>query len=300
MTGKTFSARILILACVGALFLTGCASKYGEQKTHVEHYPDCYQPIADLRKSEHSVATSTATGAVLGGILGGVVGYLATGKASGAAVGAGLGAAAGGTAGYVKGKSDKEQSDAQRMAAYVERMDGDISGLDIATAAAKAARQCYERQFEVAVSEFKAKNITKDQFRARYTEINSGMEEASRILGDVAGSGDQVSRDYQAALDSEAKRLGVPKSEVEAMKRPNTPAPAPAKTTKVAKAKAAPKAPATQPVASNLPPEDAAQFQKLAQRNAAMEDSLSTAKEEQRLLNERVASNRRAAADLMT
>lgn len=296
MTGKTFSARILILACVGTLFLSGCASKYGEQKTRVEHYPDCYQPIADLRKSEHSVATSTATGAVLGGILGGVVGYLATGKASGAAVGAGVGAAAGGTAGYVKGKSDKEQNDAQRMAAYVERMDGDISGLDIATAAAKAARQCYERQFEVAVSEFKAKNITKDQFRARYTEINSGMEEASRILGDVAGSGDQVSKDYQAALDSEAQRLGVPKDEVQAMKRP---AAAPAKPApKVAKAKTAPKA--TQPAAAKLPPDESAQLQKLAQRNASMEDSLSTAREEQRLLNERVASNRRAAADLMT
>lgn len=297
MTGKTFSARILILACVGTLFLSGCASKYGEQKTRVEHYPDCYQPIADLRKSEHSVATSTATGAVLGGILGGVVGYLATGKASGAAVGAGVGAAAGGTAGYVKGKSDKEQNDAQRMAAYVERMDGDISGLDIATAAAKAARQCYERQFEVAVSEFKAKNITKDQFRARYTEINSGMEEASRILGDVAGSGDQVSKNYQAALDSEAQRLGVPKDEVQAMKRPAAAAPAkPAP--KVAKAKTAPKA--TQPAAAKLPPDESAQLQKLAQRNASMEDSLSTAREEQRLLNERVASNRRAAADLMT
>ncbi len=308
---KTKQSFLFAFSCLllSSFVLGGCASKYGAQTTKVEYYKDCYDPIASLRQSEFMVEKSAATGAVVGGLLGAAAGYLVTGKASGAAVGAAAGAAAGGTYGYVQGKSEKEAGEAERMAYYTSRMDGDISGLDHATAAAQSARECYERQFTVAVSEFKSGNITKDQFRSRYQEISSGMEEASRILGSIADNATQVSKDYQAALDAESQRLGVPPAEVEKMRqqsaakvaRASTPA-QPAKTGKSGKTTAAAKAPKAEklPAGSNMDKQEAEQLKKLSDSDAAMGKAVDNVRAEQKLLDERVQANRKAAQDLMT
>ena len=48
----------VVMACLCGLLATGCASKYGAQQTDVHYYPDCYQPIADLRKAEKSFNTT--------------------------------------------------------------------------------------------------------------------------------------------------------------------------------------------------------------------------------------------------
>ena len=42
----------IVMTCLCSLLATGCASKYGAQMTDVHYYPDCYQPIADLRSAE--------------------------------------------------------------------------------------------------------------------------------------------------------------------------------------------------------------------------------------------------------
>ena len=52
----------LALLLAGSLLLTGCASQYGAQKTKVNYYPQCYQPVAQLRQDENSTGTSTAVG----------------------------------------------------------------------------------------------------------------------------------------------------------------------------------------------------------------------------------------------
>lgn len=304
---KAKTTFLLAFSCLmlSSFVLGGCASKYGAQTTKVEYYKDCYDPIAALRESEFSVAKSTASGAVVGGLLGAAAGYLVTGKASGAVVGAAAGAAAGGAYGYVQGSSEKEAADAERMAYYTSRMDGDISGLDNATAAAQAARECYERQFTVAVSEFKSGNLTKDQFRSRYEEISSGMEEASRILGSIVNNADQVSKDYQAALDAESKRLGVPPSEVAKMRKQSAAKTAKASTPAKPGKTAAPKAPKTAkaeplPSGSNMNKEEAQQLKKMADSDAAMEAAVDNVRNEQKLLDQRVQANRKAAQDLMT
>ena len=41
----------IVMTCLCSLLATGCASKYGAQTTDVHYYPDCYQPIADLRSA---------------------------------------------------------------------------------------------------------------------------------------------------------------------------------------------------------------------------------------------------------
>ncbi|MDR2604184.1 MAG: hypothetical protein LBC55_02385, partial [Desulfovibrio sp.] len=76
--GSSFLTRTaLCLFLLPALSLSGCASKYGEQTTQVNYYPDCYAPIKDLRSSEYATAKSAGAGAAVGAVLGALVGYAA-------------------------------------------------------------------------------------------------------------------------------------------------------------------------------------------------------------------------------
>ncbi len=281
--------RALALLCLLpalALPAGGCASKYGAQTTKVAYYPDCYQPIADLRQSEHSVARSTVGGAAIGAVLGAIGGYLITGKGSGAAVGAAAGAAAGGAVGYAKGSSDKEREDSERLSEYLSQIDGNISGLDRTTAAARMARQCYDRQFTVAASEYKAGRLTKDQFRDRYIEVSSGMGEAARIVGEKSVESEQVAAQYRQALNQEADRLGVPKEQL-----------AQSKSTGSRKSSSQAK---TAPASATLQTDEGQQLTKLADKTATMDKSVNDAKTEEAALRERLAAMDQQSRDLMS
>ena len=81
----------IVMTCLCSLLATGCASKYGAQTTDVHYYPDCYQPIADLRSAEKSFNTTMVMGTTMGALLGAVIGASQTGKAEGALAGAAIG-----------------------------------------------------------------------------------------------------------------------------------------------------------------------------------------------------------------
>lgn len=257
-----FSRMVLCTFLMASLVTTGCASKYGTQKTVVNHYPDCYQPINELRKSEFAVAKSVAGGAVAGAALGALIGYLATGKASGAVVGAAAGGIAGGTAGGVYGQSQKDANDEARLAQYNSQLDGGIREVDKATAAARVARQCYERQFTVAASEYKAKRLTKEQFNSRYQEVSSGMQEAAEILGEANRNSSEVVAQYNQAIGQEKQR--------------------------VAKSSSSAKAKETQQVAQ------------MQSKTSTMQKSVSAGQTEERLMRERLSAMQKQAQDLMS
>ena len=99
----------LVCILVGGLLFSGCTSRYGEQRTKVNYYPQCYEPVAQLRKDENSTGKSTAAGAAGGALLGALIGGLATGKVEGALAGAVAGGAAGAVGGNIYGKSQETQ-----------------------------------------------------------------------------------------------------------------------------------------------------------------------------------------------
>ncbi|MDR2604174.1 MAG: hypothetical protein LBC55_02335 [Desulfovibrio sp.] len=201
--GSSFLTRVAVcLFLLPALSLSGCASKYGEQTTQVNYYPDCYAPINDLRSSEYTTAKSAGAGAAVGAILGALVGYAATGKASGALAGAAVGGVAGGGAGAAYGSHKSSEQERAALDDYNARLDGNVRELNRAVAAAKVARQCYSRQFTAAASEFKAGHISKTQFNDRYLEIAQGLQEAANILGDAGKNGAQFADEYNRALNS--------------------------------------------------------------------------------------------------
>ena len=176
----------LCLFLAAGLLISGCTSKYGDQKTKVNYYPQCYQPVNQLRQDENSTGKSTAAGAVGGALLGALIGGLATGKASGAVAGAVAGGAAGAVAGNVYGKSKAQDRDAAYLHQYSQQLGSEAASMNRSTAAAKVAAKCYDEQFKLAAGQFKAGQITRMEFQDRYNEIRSGLEETSFILNDTA------------------------------------------------------------------------------------------------------------------
>lgn len=205
------SAVFLLTLC---LLSAGCASKYGPQLTQANYYPQCYRPVAELRQDESSVNTSTGVGTAGGALLGALIGGLASGKWEGAAVGAVAGAAVGAVAGHAYGTSRQRSQDREKLATYLRQIDGETAGMNRASAAAKVAIQCYDRQFKEAAAALKTGRITRQDFTDRYTEIRSGLEETSRILKVTASSIDEKDQEYQRVLaasqQQDATRVAQP------------------------------------------------------------------------------------------
>lgn len=199
MRHRVFLPGLALLLAAGLLF-GGCTSKYGAQKTRVNYYPQCYQPVAQLRQDENSTGTSTAVGATGGALLGALIGGLATGKVEGAVAGAAVGGVSGAVAGNIYGKSQARDRDAAYLQAYSRQLGSEAASMNRATAAAKVASKCYDEQFQLAANQFKAGQISRLDFQNRYNEIRSGLEETSFILNSTATTMAEKDSEYQQAL----------------------------------------------------------------------------------------------------
>lgn len=203
---------LILLFAASLLVMSGCASKYGEQRTTVNYYPACYKPINDLRENEHNVAKSTATGAVVGAASGALIGLLTTGDWRGALMGAAVGGVGGTMVGNMYGRKQQEKDDNIRLASYLQDIDGDISNLDVTSAAARSSLQCYDREFQALLSSIRARQISREAAQQRFTEIQNGREEAIAILGNVVTQGTSLDREYEQAFASEQQQIDSPQA----------------------------------------------------------------------------------------
>ena len=214
MQGTLTQSRYVVCGLLAALGMlaSGCAtSKYGEQITTVNHYPQCYAPIQELRQADKDFNTTVAVSTTVGVIGGALIGFLASGgKAQGAAIGAAAGGVAGAGVGYAKAKQERIADDNRRMSSYLVDIEGDISGIDRATAAARVARDCYTREFQQAIAGYKAGSLTKTELTSRYTEIKNGCIEAASILDSMISTTDDKEREYQMAVQEEARLANRP------------------------------------------------------------------------------------------
>jgi len=193
---------VILVLCIAPFGLSGCASKETFTPTV---YRDCYDPIKKLRDDERRVASKTAATAAFV-----AAGYLAICLASGGKpvpclLGATIAAAAAGAVAYHNAVKQQTKDENARMARYMMDLDGDISNLNIATASARMAIQCYEGKFQTALSRYKKKEISREQLDASYAEITGGIEEAQKILGKVIVSAEKNDKQYRAAIEEERK-----------------------------------------------------------------------------------------------
>lgn len=201
-------APFALILAISLVALPGCASKYGVQQTQAVYYPQCYQPIQDLRNSENTVSRNTGAGALLGAFSGAIIGLLASGgKWQGAVMGGAVGAAGGAMAGNMYGRHVQESDDNVRLANYLQNLDGDISNLNVTSAAARSSLQCYDQQFQYLLQQIKSRQISREAASQRFAEIQSGREEAIAILGNAAEYGKNLNMEYENAFNNEERQL---------------------------------------------------------------------------------------------
>ena len=193
MTNKYLAILLFILL----ILPLGCAKKTEPVKAY--YYPACHEPLAYLHSrgsgSGKAIAGSALQGGVISGIATAIVGAI-TGnlRPVGILAGVAAGGAVGGIAGGVSQYSAQAKQDNQQMAKYMEEIDGDISNMDIVSAAATASKQCYTRAFKSLTEEMRSGRITDASSDQRFTEISAGIKEADQLLG--------IKPDF-AAMDSE-------------------------------------------------------------------------------------------------
>ncbi|MDR2302035.1 MAG: glycine zipper family protein [Deltaproteobacteria bacterium] len=182
LQNRHFVLTLVFLFVASTFLAAGCGSKYGPKTVKVNYYPQCYQPIDQLRAAEEKVKKDMITGAALGAITGAVVGIASTGSARGAAVGAGIGLIAGLAGSYLISSAVQDKALKDRLAAYNTSMDSQTNNLNIAVKYAKISCDCYEAEYKKLNASYQRGQISKEEMLVRLKEIRDGNNDAITVL----------------------------------------------------------------------------------------------------------------------
>ncbi|SDY26317.1 type VI secretion system-associated lipoprotein TagQ [Pseudomonas sp. NFIX28] len=205
-----------------AVLLSGCASfgapssKVAAQ-TKVEYYPQCYEPVSQLRSSDKSMTKSVATGAIAGGLLGGLTGALVgnSGDAGrNALIGAAAGALVGGATGYYSERQKQISDDRARIASYASDIGQSTGEIDRSISYTRTAQNCYQREFTSLLNARKAKKISDSEGRLRLAEIVSGLKETNELMAAVDGRAGESIDVYTQAYEKDLQTVGVQRQDV--------------------------------------------------------------------------------------
>jgi uncharacterized protein YcfJ len=204
------------------VLLSGCASfgapssKVAAQ-TKVEYYPQCYEPVSQLRSSDKSMTKSVATGAIAGGLLGGLTGALVgnSGDAGrNALIGAAAGALVGGATGYYSERQKQISDDRARIASYASDIGQSTGEIDRSISYTRTAQNCYQREFTSLLNARKAKKISDSEGRLRLAEIVSGLKETNELMAAVDGRAGESIDVYTQAYEKDLQTVGVQRQDV--------------------------------------------------------------------------------------
>ncbi|AZD02934.1 type VI secretion system-associated lipoprotein TagQ [Pseudomonas chlororaphis] len=205
-----------------AVLLGGCAgfgapsSKVAAQ-TKVEYYPQCYEPVSQLRSSDKSMTKSVATGAIAGGLLGGLTGALVgnSGDAGrNALIGAAAGALVGGATGYYSERQKQISDDRARIASYASDIGQSTGEIDRSISYTRTAQNCYQREFTSLLNARKAKKISDSEGRLRLAEIVSGLKETNALMAAADGRAGESIDVYTQAYEKDLQTVGVQRQDV--------------------------------------------------------------------------------------
>lgn len=274
-----------------AVLLGGCAgfgapsSKVAAQ-TKVEYYPQCYEPVSQLRSSDKSMTKSVATGAIAGGLLGGLTGAL-VGNSGDAGRNALIGAAAralvGGATGYYSERQKQISDDRARIASYASDIGQSTGEIDRSISYTRTAQNCYQREFTSLLNARKAKKISDSEGRLRLAEIVSGLKETNALMAAADGRAGESIDVYTQAYEKDLQTVGVQRQDVAQVAAVKPPA----ATDKKAASKKASTKTATK---TNVPKEAVTTERTLQQATAKREEGQKIAARGQTMVND-VCSN---------
>lgn len=203
---------VWVICAVLALSLVGCGAKQKAPEFQAQYYPECYDPIAKLCKDQDNSEEmkTAAKGAAIGALGGAVAGGLISGDWKGAAIGAAGGAVAGGLTGFFTARLSKISDQKARLAEYQKMLGESSKDWNLKTASVEKAYKCYREQIKLAKEQYKAKKISKEEFRARMAEIKAGIDNINTYWADAKSRiNDQIadSEDFLKQQEAEAQKI---------------------------------------------------------------------------------------------
>lgn len=177
------SLMLLFIALMLVALATGCTSKSlqqkegdykspPQQKEGDYYYPACYAPIQKQRFNSCFFSTD---------VLADPIKQIA--------------------------KARQIEDENTRMATYLSDIEGSISDINSQTASAKAALQCYDKQFEILLTSVKRKKISPEKAQPLFYEILFGTNKATALLRGVGDEALDMETRYRAALATEEQEL---------------------------------------------------------------------------------------------
>lgn len=212
------TALLSAVTCTSVL-LVGCAGSPSSQvasTTKAEYFPQCYEPVTQLRSSDDAMSRSVAIGAVTGGLMGALGGALVDDEKRGrnAAIGAAGGALAGGALAYYNQRQQQISDDNARLASYATDINANNQNIDRNIRYASAAQSCYQQAFTQLRADRKANKISDADGRKRLAEIVSGLNETNALLAKVDGRTGENVNTYTQAYEKDLQTVGVERKEV--------------------------------------------------------------------------------------
>lgn len=166
------SLMLLFIDLMLVALATGCTSKSLQQKEGDYYYPACYAPIQKQRFNSCFFSTD---------VLADPIKQIA--------------------------KARQIEDENTRMATYLSDIEGSISDINSQTASAKAALQCYDKQFEILLTSVKRKKISPEKAQPLFYEILFGTNKATALLRGVGDEALDMETRYRAALATEEQEL---------------------------------------------------------------------------------------------
>lgn len=196
---------------VGAVFLTGCASKM--PSIEAKYYPQCKRPLEEMAESDRAVTKKTAAGAIGGALVGALTGFLTTGKAAGAIGGAALGAVAGGAVGYTFAKAKQLKEEEGRFSVIRDIAIRDVDKFSRQQMYAYESLLCYISEFESLNGQYKSGKMNIIDFRERFLEIHASMNVLGTFIGGMESEIEKTRGEFFDSLSASAQRQTGKKKE---------------------------------------------------------------------------------------
>ncbi|MDR1050278.1 MAG: hypothetical protein LBP95_04200 [Deltaproteobacteria bacterium] len=211
MSGRLVKGTVfpIIMAFLAAsmLLAAGCgAGKLGQRVTKVEHYPNCYKPIDDLRRDAEQLKKNVLIGAGVGAAAGAAVGAAVGGDLKSILIGAAIGAVSGAVGTYLVSDSVQEKAAQERLKAYNSTIDAETKNLQTAVQAAGMASNCYNKAYDALKADYQKSKITKDDMLARLKEIRDGNSEALTIMRNYRADATKYQQTFAEVVRQEQAR----------------------------------------------------------------------------------------------
>jgi hypothetical protein len=195
---------------LASLALAGCALPGGTtvpQTTKVNYYPQCYQPVQQLRQADQQFSQTMAVNTVLGAAGGAALGGLISHNWQGALIGAVAGGTAASAGTYAQARFQQEADDERRAYLISNDMSHDSTEMQRAVLAARQANSCYNNAFNQAASDVRRGSLSKEQARLRFAEINQGQNETAAILAQYGKKANDSVQEYRVAVDQQTQTV---------------------------------------------------------------------------------------------